>query len=394
MCLNALVGMENFSCMSSSTNSVTTSYWKLKGEDAFDGYVTAIFFLLFILFGLPWNVLVLVTVVKKKLYRQPSILLLLNLIVTDIAFLVIPVPSLMVTGFAGEYIMGNTDWLRCQTCPVAFETLTLMYNSLFTIVMMSVDRFLYIYKPLQYDRIVSKVWILVPILISWMVSISIGISSRLVGSRKIDFQPVFLACTVENGIYFAITIIVIGFAALVVIVVCNAWIILIVLKNIKLIYANTALDNSKQQALNKSVKKNRHKKQLYLFRTFGALLFSNVIAWLPFISILIALIITEYGVSHTTITVVFVLFNSQSVLHPLIQTICIPDVRESMKQTLTCGLYSRHCWSTSKEKTTRSISWKKGCCDSCFFLTTINAAVLPRNTAITIEKEQSATLIM
>ena len=136
------------------------------------------------MFGLPWNVLVLVTVIKEKLYKQPSILLLINLILTDIAFLVIPLPLLVVTGLAGEYIVGNTDWIRCQTCPIAFETLTLMYNSLFIIAMMSVDRFLYIYKPLQYERLVTKVWILVPMLIAWIVSICIGIASRLVGFKK------------------------------------------------------------------------------------------------------------------------------------------------------------------------------------------------------------------
>ena len=103
----ALTEMENFTCESLSTNSVTTSYRMLKGEDAIDGYISASFCLLFIMFGIPWNVLVLVTVVKEKIYKQPSILLLLNLILTDIAFLVIPVPLLVVTGLAGEYI-GET----------------------------------------------------------------------------------------------------------------------------------------------------------------------------------------------------------------------------------------------------------------------------------------------
>ena len=116
------------------------------------------------MFGLLCNVLVLVTVIKEKLYKQSFILLLLNLILTDIAFLVIPVPLLVVTGLAGEYILGNTDsWIRCQTCPITFQSLTSMYNLLFIIAMMSVDRFLYIYKPLQYERLVTKVWILVPL---------------------------------------------------------------------------------------------------------------------------------------------------------------------------------------------------------------------------------------
>ena len=73
---------------------------------------------------------------------------------------------------------------------------------------MSVDRFLYIYKPLQYERLVTKEWILVPMLIAWIVSICIGIASRLVGFRNINFQ---LSCTVDKGIIFVIFLILVGF---------------------------------------------------------------------------------------------------------------------------------------------------------------------------------------
>ena len=357
----------------------------LKGEDAIDGYISASFFLLFIVFGLPWNVPVLVTIIKEKLFKQPSILLLLNLILTDIAFLVIPVPLLVVTGLAGEYIVGNTDWIRCQTCPIAFLTLILMYNSLFIIAMMSVDRFLYIYKPLQYERLVTKVWILVPMLIAWIVSICIGIASRLVGFRNINFQPIFLACTVGNGITLAIVLILVGFVPLAVTVVCNVLIIRIVLKNIKIIYAKR---NSKvaQEQLYKNIKKIRDKKQLHLFQVFGALLFSNAITWLPYMSVLVALVLVGFNkVSHTAISVAFVLFYSQSVIHTLIQTIFIADVRNRLMKRLTCGSYRNRYDNSSKENTTQSISWKEDCCKSCFILTAINGAILHTGSSITTD---------
>ena len=365
-----LTEMENITCESLSTNSVTNSYWMLKGEDAIDGYISASFCLLFIVFGLPCNVLVLVTVIKEKLYKQPSILLLLNLILTDIAFLVIPVPLLVVTGLAGEYIVGNTDWIRCQTCPIAFETLTLMYNSLFIIAMMSVDRFLYIYKPLQYERLVTKVWILVPMLIAWIVSICIGIASRLVGFRNINFQPVLLSCSVDKGIIFVIVLILVGFVPLTVIAVCNVLIIRIVLKNIKIIYGkrNSEENNLTQEQFYKNIKKIRDKKQLHLFRVFGALLFSNAITWLPYMSVLVALLLVGFNrVSHTAVSVVFVLFYSQSVIHPLIQTIFIADVRNPLMKRVTCGSYRKYYGSSSKENTKQSIPCKEDCCNNLFF---------------------------
>ena len=93
--------------------------------------------------------------------------------------------------------------------------------------------------------------------------------------RNINFQPILLSCIVENGIIFAIVLILVGFVPLAVIVVCNVLIIRIVLKNIKIIYAktNSEENNLTQEQLYKNMKKIRDKKQLHLFHVFGALLF-------------------------------------------------------------------------------------------------------------------------
>ena len=284
--------------------------------------------------------------------------------------------------------MGNTDWIRCQTCPIAFLTLTLMYNSLFIIAMMSVDRFLYIYKPLQYERLVTKVWILVPMLIAWIVSICIGIAFRLVGFRNIKFQPVFLSCTVANGITFAIVLIVVGFIPLAVIVVCNVLIIRIVLKNIKIIYAkrNSEENNLTREQLYKNIKKIRDKKQLDLFRVFGALLFSNAITWLPYMSVLVALILDGFNkVPHAAVSLALVLFYSQSVIHPLIQTIFIADVRKPLMKRVTCGSYRKGYDSSSKENITQFVSWKEDCYNSCFILAAINGAILHTRSSVTTD---------
>ena len=48
------------------------NFQSLEGENAINGYVTASFLLVFILIGVPWNTLVMVTIVKEKLYDQPS----------------------------------------------------------------------------------------------------------------------------------------------------------------------------------------------------------------------------------------------------------------------------------------------------------------------------------
>ena len=152
-----------------------------------------------------------------------------------------------------------------------------------------------------------------PMLIAWIVSICIGIASRLVGFRNINFQPVLLSCSVDKGIIFAIVLILVGFVPLAVIVICNILIIRIVLKNIKIIYAkrNSEENNLTQEQFCKNIKKIRDKKQLHLFQVFGALLFSNAITWLPYMSVLVALVLVGFDkVSHTAVSVAFVLFYS------------------------------------------------------------------------------------
>ena len=110
--------MENFSCSNASSDGVTESYWSLEGENAINGYVTASFLLVFILVGVPWNILVMVTIVKEQLYDQPSIILLLNLTITDILFLLFSTPASIAVGYAGEFILGSSDFGAVRYVPL------------------------------------------------------------------------------------------------------------------------------------------------------------------------------------------------------------------------------------------------------------------------------------
>ena len=112
-------------------------------EDRTSGLVTAVFLLLFLVIGLPWNLLVIVTIVKQKLYTQPTIILLLSLVVTDLFMLVFHLPLVMVTGYSGEYVFGSSDSVRCSVCSnTGFVSVLCSVNSIFTIALMSIDRFM------------------------------------------------------------------------------------------------------------------------------------------------------------------------------------------------------------------------------------------------------------
>ena len=69
-----------------SSNSVTIEYWDSSNEeDKIPALVTAAITLCFMLVGLPSNLVIIVAILWKHLYRQPTYILLLNLAIVDLS---------------------------------------------------------------------------------------------------------------------------------------------------------------------------------------------------------------------------------------------------------------------------------------------------------------------
>ena len=102
-------------CNDPSSSNITLSYWRIVHGGG--GRVEAALTLLFIAVGLPWNILVVITILKQKLYKRPSNLILLNLAITDILLLLFTVPIYAATGITSEYFnLGKSDKVRCEFC--------------------------------------------------------------------------------------------------------------------------------------------------------------------------------------------------------------------------------------------------------------------------------------
>ena len=93
-------------CANASRSSITDSAWRLEGEYRVGGLVSASFLIFFITIGLPWNLMVVVTIVKQSLYREPTNILLLNLALSDILLLLIAILN-VITGLTGEFLYGR-----------------------------------------------------------------------------------------------------------------------------------------------------------------------------------------------------------------------------------------------------------------------------------------------
>ena len=357
--------------------------------------MTAAIVLLFIVVGLPWNIMVVITAVKKRLYHQPTIMLLLNLVVTDILMILIYFPIVTVTWIAGKYIFGSTDMMRCQTCKLAaFVRVALLLDGLFVVALISIDRLLYIYIPIRYEQKANKRRALLSIALTTMLSIAIGLMALVIpGTINYD-AGVFCLNTVELFRYwYIIFLITVAFVTLTVITVCNIWVICIVLKNIKAVYkirrssCSREKRKSHMQYLSGKLREKRHKKQLHLFRVFGGLLLSNIIAWFPRILVSV-LDMSKVNLSLSYFSFADIFFLSQVVLHPILETTLIADLREPLMEMVTCGIRKKK--KDNHDSTKEQIHFCCLCCrsaevygdDHCncsVLLKMIDAAVLPKD---------------
>ena len=62
------------------------------------GPINAAFMLLFFLVGVPWNLLVIGVIVKKKLFTRPSVMLMLNLAIVNLLVCLLVMPFTMFCG--------------------------------------------------------------------------------------------------------------------------------------------------------------------------------------------------------------------------------------------------------------------------------------------------------
>ena len=114
--------------------------------------------------------------------------------------------------------------------------------SLLTICFMSFDRYLFIYKPMRHDKIITSVRVFIVLIIMWLISVIIAILP-LVGFGHIIFDSLFLACSddisgtaSDTNLAYAVFINIVYAIPIILIVIFNLLVVYIVQKNIRAIY--------------------------------------------------------------------------------------------------------------------------------------------------------------
>lgn len=335
-----------------SDSNITSEAWYLhEGEVLIGAHVATPFLILFLLIGLPLNLIVAGVIIAKKLHRKPSYLLLLNLGLSDLLLIVTVIPIQLATALTGEYwsVLRN-DVAKCMACKSGLVSIVFLFVSLSTISFMSFDRFVFIYRPLRYKKIITFFRVLIFLIVMWILSIILAILP-LVGFGHIIFDSLFLSCYYDisgsgsptNKGFAAFIYLVYGIPVIL-IVVFNLLVVYMVQKNIRSTYrvrksfVNTATMKARGRDVYKEVKKKRFNKQLNLIKVFGGLLLTNLLSWLP--SILFGLI-TLFSqnlsiIPYPLYTVSVTLFMMQVAAHPLVEIALLKEVKNPIKAFFCC----------------------------------------------------------
>lgn len=234
------------------------------------------------------------------------------------------------------------------------------------------------------------------ITVAWIFALAMAFIP-LLGNVEITFYSGFLGCVtnLRQRSSYAIVILVSFILLAIPLVVFNVWISCIVRRHIKAIYqvrkSLSSQPTPTEDELIRSMKKTRQQKELHLIHVSGGLLCSYAITWLPavIVGFLLFLRVTIPAAVASTAQVFYVL---QVVVHPILQTVLIREVRLPVRRLwccccvlvrarLTAESHSPHsveehicgCVSCSDQDKPHS---DNGCGSGCGFFEVCNAAMV------------------
>lgn len=191
----------NFSCLDRdllSRDSITESEWRLNDEvrGSAGVYFISTILLLCTLIGIPLNAAVLGALIYNKFWRLPSTFLLFNLALVDLFSCVFIFIFMVVPGLSGgDYKYGSSDYERCNACQAGVVVVIwMLYTAIHIVGVMSLDRLVYIKKPLQYEKWITVPRLAVALTIIWLICLVLAIPP-LFGFGVIGFSPIVGTCS-------------------------------------------------------------------------------------------------------------------------------------------------------------------------------------------------------
>ena len=384
----------NYNCLIAnfSEDSITLSEWTPRRSIFYNRYIVTIVNILFFVIGTPFNVYVIISIFRKHLYNNPTMMLLLSLATADLLICIIVLPVTIITGIADSYIFGDTDYVRCQVCQMGLLFHIFTFASIYTVALISMERFLYIWRPLRYKKYITVKIVRSLIVAAWLLSTAVSVTP-LFGFGTLSFGKSALTCTLAfkgysrlaKNTWYLLFLALVGMIPIMTLIVTNVWVFCIALKSTKKHY-KTMNQQKYVDDLLKRINQEKNKQELRLIKTFIGILVVNVVTWIPALVTLASS--TAYGPTKSSYFKDINVFNnsfiyltvlSQSVVHPIIESRILFSVKKKMS-----NVFGRMCG---------------GCCccgendkircrgKHCIFLDVCNAALLP----VAIEEPDSSS---
>ena len=318
---------------------MTTEYWK-RDQLNDTTLATGIVLTIFLVLGAPWNIFVIMGTLYKRLYKQPTHILLLSLAFSNLLLCLLVMPFGIVAGFAREFVFGNSDYIRCQFCQLSGVLRIFFAESSFhTLVLISLDRFIYIKMAIKYYKIVTIKRVCLAIGSVWLLCLLLA-TPPLYQFGEIEY--VFSCSIAPHGetqltknINYGILLGVESILPVSLLVVTNVWVAVIAFKHLsKLRTAKLG----KSQDLTSSFKtdvpsendRNIAKKQRKLVYLFGATVLAYFIIYIPMIVILLVTI-SGSNLHDSVYAITYLCIFLYPILHPIIETSLQRDLYTLLK---------------------------------------------------------------
>ena len=345
----------NFTCSDPelSDTNITTNVWRVQSEGRLhDDSITAVAVCqaIIVAIGAPWNLVVFATILIRKRFKEPTYILLLNLVLADFLVCLLVLPFNVQSAFAGRFSLGSSDRVRCRVCHTTIVTiLTLVFTSLFTLALMSLDRLIYLKWALWYKKTIT-VKLVVPVLVGvWIFCFLISLPP-VFGFGEIKFANILSSCSLftvgrtplTENISYIMLLLLVGAFPFIITLFANSWLLLLVCRNISSRYKrrvdnnkNTFLSTESKSKAERDITTSYYKEQLHLAQIFGAIFAANIITWLPTIIIsLVAAVIGADEVATPAYAFVYLCYVSQPAIHPILETCLMGKARSVIFRSL------------------------------------------------------------
>jgi ABC-type Fe3+ transport system permease subunit len=278
------------------------------------------------------------------MFSRPSGVLLLNLAIANILLCLLHMPMPIIIGTSG---IGNF-YVACQAAGFLLVMLTAVIIS--TVALMSLDRVIYLKKPLTYDRIVKPRRILPVIISVWILGLALSLPP-LLGFGEVGYADNILACTtlthenmrlVNSYVQYYILVAVLAASGhLIQLFGCGCIIYITrkhLLKRLRRAVGSVKGKGRKQTTEMKVGKNEAFKKytkdQLTMVKVFGAIFTASLLTLLPVIAYLVSVFFSNYKVTLWLATAAYLSVLSKSVVHPIVESYMTYEIRQTISKLL------------------------------------------------------------